>query len=180
MAAWRQDNPPVAPEPKLFVGQIPFEVTTPDVQTLFSRYGTVKSALVISGSDGRSKGCAMVLFDTWGQAEAAQLALNGTTALGGQKAMVVKFADPPKRGDGPVIGIAQRKLFVGQVTGVRFVCIVPCTSLCSLTCTLRSSALWGGVRRLLTLAQWLMGEVIACVGSTSVTTGSTGKLRQAQ
>ena len=29
--------------------------------------------------------------------------------------MVVKFADPPKRSDGPVVGIAPRKLFVGQV-----------------------------------------------------------------
>jgi hypothetical protein len=56
----------------------------------------------------------MILFNTWTEAELAVEAENGTTHLGGTKPMVVKFADPPKR-DGPIVGIAPKKLFVGQV-----------------------------------------------------------------
>jgi len=105
---------PVCPEPKLFAGQLPFESTTAEVQALFSKYGVVRSAQVITGPDGRSKGCAMVLFNTWAEAELAVEGENGSTQLGG-KALVVKFADPPRKGDGPVVGIAPRKLFVGQI-----------------------------------------------------------------
>jgi hypothetical protein len=115
MGSHYPNNPPVCPEPKVFVGQIPFESTTADVQALFAKYGTIRSCLVISGPDGRSKGCAMILYATWTEAEQAVEAENGTTHLGGSKPMVVKFADPPRRGDGPVVGIAPKKLFVGQV-----------------------------------------------------------------
>jgi hypothetical protein len=59
----------------------------------------------------------MILFNTWTEAELAVEAENGTTHLGGTKPMVVKFADPPKR-DGPIVGIAPKKLFVGQVSNV--------------------------------------------------------------
>ncbi len=124
---WRQDNPPVCPEPKVFVGQLPFESSTQDVQTLFQQYGTIRSCQVIAGPDGRSKGCAMILYSTWTEAEAAVDAENGTTHLGGSKPMVVKFADPPRRGDGPVVGIAPRKLFVGQVCPSHRHCLITVT-----------------------------------------------------
>ncbi|KAF5838001.1 hypothetical protein DUNSADRAFT_3594 [Dunaliella salina] len=113
--AWRADNPPVCPEPKVFAGQLPFEVTTADVQNLFSQYGELRSCQVVCGPDGRSKGCAMIMFNSWTQAELAIEGENNTTHLGGSKPMVVKFADPPKRGDGPIMGIAPKKLFVGQI-----------------------------------------------------------------
>lgn len=106
---------PVCSEPKVFAGQIPFEATTADVQALFSRYGNIVSCNVIAGPDGRSKGCAMILYQKWAEAELAVEGENGTTHLGGAKPIVVKFADPPKRGDGPIVGIAPKKLFVGQV-----------------------------------------------------------------
>ena len=94
---------------------IPHEATSEDVQTLFQQYGTIRKCTIITGPDGRSKGCAMVLFERWTAAEAAVERENGTSNLGGPKPMVVKFADPPRRGDGPVVGITPKKLFVGQV-----------------------------------------------------------------
>uniref|UniRef100_A0A7S0R583 RRM domain-containing protein n=1 Tax=Chlamydomonas leiostraca TaxID=1034604 RepID=A0A7S0R583_9CHLO len=114
--SWRAaEQTPVCPEPKVFAGQIPFESTTQDVQNLFAQYGNIRSCQVITGPDGRSKGCAMILYSTWTEAELAVENENGTQHLGGQKPMVVKFADPPKRGDGPIVGIAAKKLFVGQI-----------------------------------------------------------------
>ncbi len=105
----------MCPEPKVFVGQLPFEATSQDVQSLFAQHGTIRSCQVITGPDGRSKGCAMVLYSLWAEAEQAVESENGSTRLGGSKPMVVKLADPPRRGDGPIVGIAPKKLFVGQV-----------------------------------------------------------------
>jgi hypothetical protein len=107
---------PVCPEPKVFIGQIPLESTQEQVFALFQKYGTIKKCAVISGPDGRSKGCAMVTYEHWGEAELAVEHENGTANLGGARTLLVKFADPPRgRGDGPVMGIAPKKLFVGQV-----------------------------------------------------------------
>lgn len=128
---------PVGNEPKVFMGQVPPEATADQIQTLMSRYGTVVKATLITTPDGRSKGCAMVLFSKWGEAELAIEHENGTTNLGGTKALVVRFADPPKRGDaaGPVVGIAPKKLFIGQVlsrpgSGSKGLCV--CVCVCSL------------------------------------------------
>jgi len=87
--------PLTSTQPKVFAGQLPFEVSTADVQNLFSQYGELRSCQVVSGPDGRSKGCAMIMFNSWTEAEMAVEAENNTTHLGGTKAMVVKFADPP-------------------------------------------------------------------------------------
>ncbi|MEW5303084.1 MAG: hypothetical protein WDW38_001409 [Sanguina aurantia] len=108
---------PICNEPKVFMGQVPPEATADQVQALMSRYGTILKTTVITTPDGRSKGCVMVLFSKFSEAEMAIEHENGTTNLGGTKALVVRFADPPKRGDaaGPVVGIAPKKLFVGQI-----------------------------------------------------------------
>lgn len=106
----------VCAEPKVFVGQVPHEVTQEQVFSLFSKYGTIKKCALITGQDGRSKGCAMVTFERWAEAELAIEHENGTANLGGGRTLLVKFADPPRgRGDGPVMGVAPKKLFVGQV-----------------------------------------------------------------
>lgn len=126
----------------MFCGQLPFEVTTADVQNLFSQYATsggLRSCQVVSGPDGRSKGCAMIMFNTWTEAELAVEGENNTTHLGGTKPMVVKFADPPKRGDGPIMGIAPKKLFVGQV------CVCP-LQLAGTVVGWLASGLQGGMR----------------------------------
>ncbi len=105
----------VCPEPKVFVGQMPLEAGQEQITQLFSQYGNVKHCVVITHPDGRSKGAAMVLYDRWSEAELAIEGENGKSSLGGTKPLVVRMADPPKRGDGPVCGIAPKKLFVGQV-----------------------------------------------------------------
>ena len=62
----------------------------------------------------------MVLYDKWGQAEAAMEAHDGKTVLPGGKGrpLVVSFANPRKAtpGQPPEQGIAPKKLFVGQVS----------------------------------------------------------------
>jgi len=105
----------VCGEPKLFVGQIPLETTKEEIVSVFSNFGTVKNVTVLTTPDGRSKGCAMVLFDKWAQAEWAITACNGSSFFGTQRTLVVNFADPPKRGGGAP-PIAPKTLFVGQAT----------------------------------------------------------------
>jgi hypothetical protein len=60
-----------------------------------------------------------VLYEKWSHAEAAVETEQGKSSLGGTNPLVVKFADPPKRAStastGPSVGIAPKKLFVGQV-----------------------------------------------------------------
>jgi CUG-BP- and ETR3-like factor len=106
---------PVCAEPKVFVGQLPDEASQADVQALFQQYGAISDCSLIKGPDGRGRGFAMVQFQKWRDAEAAIEHLNGTTSLGGNRTLVVKVADPPKRGGAAVGGIAPKKLFVGQV-----------------------------------------------------------------
>ena len=118
-------NARVGGEPKIFIGQIPMECTQDDVLNLFRRFGTVKSASLMTHMDGRSKGCAMVLYEKWAEAEAAMDACNGNAILGGERALVVNFADPPKRGGG-VPPIAPKTLFVGQVS-----CAKPLSEYCA-------------------------------------------------
>lgn len=115
----RRSHAAVCPEPKVFVGQLPLESSRDQVTQLFSQYGNIKNCVIITHADGRSKGAAMVLYDTWAEAELAIETENGTMNLGGSRPLVVRFADPPKRGDGPIMGIAPRKLFVGQVRSAR-------------------------------------------------------------
>ncbi|BDA45123.1 probable CUGBP Elav-like family member 2 [Coccomyxa sp. Obi] len=111
---------PVASEPRLFVGQVPSDVREEDLWPLFTPFGTVRNLHLLKGSDGKPRGCAMVLFQRWSQAEAAAEALDGQLCLetGGQrKPLVVHFANPRRAPPGQPAepGIAPRKLFVGQV-----------------------------------------------------------------
>ena len=86
---------------------------------LFTPYGNVRNLHLLRGSDGKPRGCAMVLFSRWAEAEAA-CSLDGSVVLesGGQsKPLVVHFANPRRAPAGQPAepGIAPRKLFVGQV-----------------------------------------------------------------
>ena len=111
---------PVASEPRLFVGQVPTDKTAEDLIPLFESFGVIKNLLLVKGPDGKSRGCAMVLFDRWSSAEAAMEKHDGKTVLDGGKgrALVVHFANPRKAGPtgmAPEQGVAPKKIFVGQV-----------------------------------------------------------------
>ena len=107
----------VCAEPKVFVGSLRFEVTQEEVQTHYSHYGPLRSAELLKHMDtGKSKGCAMVLFERWTDAEAAVNAENGSqTQLSAPRTAVVKFADPQRNEHGALCGVTPRKLFIGQV-----------------------------------------------------------------
>jgi RNA recognition motif-containing protein len=106
-------------EPKVFVGQLPEHTQESAIKQLFSTYGNVKSlSLPRYPNSGDIRRFAIVRFDRWAAAEQAVDDVHGTLKLGGDKPLVVRFADPPKvsaPGSAQSKGIAPRKLFVGQV-----------------------------------------------------------------
>mgnify|MGYP001811104183 CR=1 FL=1 len=111
----------VCAEPKLFVGGLRYEVTQDDLRAHYERYGPLRSASLLMHHDsGKSKGCAMVLFDAWTDAEAAVAAESGVaTDLSAPRPAVVKFADPQRNEHGVLCGVTPKKLFIGQVRGAR-------------------------------------------------------------
>lgn len=63
---------------KLFVGSLDYGVTDQQLNDLFSQYGTVESAKVITDHEtGRSRGFGFVEFSNDEEAKAAMEALNG-------------------------------------------------------------------------------------------------------
>ena len=78
---------------KLYVGNLSYDTTDNDLQTLFGPHGTVQSAQVIMDRDaGRSKGFGFVEMDSDLQAQAAMTALNGQDLNG--RALTVNEARP--------------------------------------------------------------------------------------
>jgi RNA recognition motif-containing protein len=83
-------------EKKLFVGNLAYSVTDAQLQELFERHGTVKSATVISDKiTGRSRGYGFVEMSSEDEARRAIEALNGTQVEG--RALVVNEARPRER-----------------------------------------------------------------------------------
>ncbi|MGB5565926.1 MAG: RNA-binding protein [Acidimicrobiia bacterium] len=63
----------------LYVGNLTFNTTTADLETLFGQHGDVKKAQVISDRDtGRSRGFGFVEMASQEGADSAVSALNGT------------------------------------------------------------------------------------------------------
>jgi len=85
---------------KLYVGNLAFQTTSQDLQTLFAQAGTVESASVIEDRDtGRSKGFAFVEMSTDEEAAAAIDQFNGKEVDG--RALKVNEARPREsRGGG--------------------------------------------------------------------------------
>jgi cold-inducible RNA-binding protein len=86
---------------KLYVGNLSYDVSSSDLETLLSAHGTVLSAEVISDrSTGRSKGFGFVEMDSESEAQAAIAALNGQDH--GGRALTVNEAKPrqPRSGGG--------------------------------------------------------------------------------
>jgi cold-inducible RNA-binding protein len=85
---------------KLYVGNLSYEVTGSDLQSLFEPHGKVESAEVIADRDtGRSKGFGFVELGNKQEAQAAIQALNGRDVNG--RALTVNEARPrEQRPDG--------------------------------------------------------------------------------
>ncbi len=78
---------------KLYVGNLGYNVTGSDLETLFSAHGSVRSAQVISDRDtGNSKGFGFVEMGSDEEAQAAISALNGKDHSG--RALKVNEARP--------------------------------------------------------------------------------------
>ena len=78
---------------KLYVGNLAYRVSSSDLEQMFSQYGSVESAEVISDRDtGRSKGFGFVEMNSGDEAQAAIKALNGQQSNG--RALTVNEARP--------------------------------------------------------------------------------------
>ena len=86
---------------KLYVGNLSYEVSSSDLEQMFTPHGTVQSAEVIQDRDsGRSKGFGFVEMGSDQEAQAAIAALNGQDH--GGRALTVNEAKPrePRSGGG--------------------------------------------------------------------------------
>ncbi|MBP9722551.1 MAG: RNA-binding protein [Gammaproteobacteria bacterium] len=69
---------------KLFVGNLPFKISSNDLQDIFEEYGEVEDLVIISDREtGRSKGFGFVTFTSQENAKKA-LALDGKEIQGRQ------------------------------------------------------------------------------------------------
>ena len=65
-------------EPKLYVGNLPYDATEDELRQLFSGAGTVAEATIIKDRDtGRSKGFGFIQMSTQVEAEKAASMFNG-------------------------------------------------------------------------------------------------------
>ena len=77
---------------KIFVGNLSFDTTSADLETLFSEMGTCESATVVTDRDtGRSRGFGFVEMSSASEADKAISSLNGRD---------VGPADQRQRGEG--------------------------------------------------------------------------------
>ena len=86
---------------KLYVGNLNYETSQSDLETLFGAHGTVESAQVVSDrSTGHSRGFAFVEMSSDDEATAAIDALSGQDC--GGRALTVNEAKPrePRRDGG--------------------------------------------------------------------------------
>ncbi|HRX84753.1 MAG TPA: RNA-binding protein [Phycisphaerae bacterium] len=86
---------------KLYVGNLSYDVSSSDLESLLAEHGTVLSAEVISDRDtGRSKGFGFVEMESDADAQNAINALNGKQH--GERALTVNEAKPraPRSGGG--------------------------------------------------------------------------------
>jgi len=84
---------------KLYVGNLSYETTDADLQTMFAPHGTVQSAQIIMDRDtGRSKGFGFVEMSNDTEAQAAITALNGQQS--GGRSLTVNEARPREERSG--------------------------------------------------------------------------------
>src|SRR5258708_39046047 len=109
---------------KLYVGNLPFDITEEDLRNVLSQHGPVNDiAVVMDKMTGRARGFAFATMNTEEAAKAAILALNGKDWKG--RALTVNEARPREErsggggygGGGP--RYLKKTLPVGDVSGTR-------------------------------------------------------------
>jgi RNA recognition motif-containing protein len=91
------DHNPGRSRVKLFIGNLPYDITEPEVLKLFSTYGEVVNAnLVIDHFSGRSKGFAFVEMATRSEGHRAMETLNKMEYR--HRQLVCNEAKPQKKG----------------------------------------------------------------------------------
>jgi len=84
---------------KLYVGNLSYETSQSELESLFGAHGTVESAQIISDRDtGRSKGFGFVEMSSDEEAQAAMSALDGQDC--GGRSLKVNEAKPRSTGGG--------------------------------------------------------------------------------
>jgi RNA recognition motif-containing protein len=84
----------------IYVGGLAYSVTDEQLDALFSAYGTVESARVITDKfTGQSRGFGFVEMSTQAEADQAIEALNGTQHAG--RTLTVNEARPQEKRSGP-------------------------------------------------------------------------------
>ena len=84
---------------RLYVGNLPYTVSSSELEQMFSPHGTVQSAEVVADRDtGRSKGFGFVEMGSDAEAQAAIAALNGQD--NGGRALTVNEAREDRGGGG--------------------------------------------------------------------------------
>ncbi len=84
---------------KLYVGNLPFDITEGDLRTMLSEHGAVNEiAVIMDKFSGRARGFAFATMDTAEAANAAVLALNGKDYKG--RALTVNEARPREERSG--------------------------------------------------------------------------------
>jgi RNA recognition motif-containing protein len=73
-----RERPAIAPNNKIYVGNLLFEVKDADLKARFEEFGQVKNAVIASDARGLSKGFGYVEFETLEQAQKAVEEVNGT------------------------------------------------------------------------------------------------------
>jgi RNA recognition motif-containing protein len=87
---------------RIFIGSLPYATRDAKLEELFSRYGTVVSAKVITDKlTGRSKGFGFVEMSSSSEAQTAIAALNGSEFDG--RSLTVNEAHPQGRQPGFVV-----------------------------------------------------------------------------
>jgi RNA recognition motif-containing protein len=85
---------------KLFVGNLTFATTGPDLEELFATVGTVESASVVSDREtGRSRGFGFVEMSSQSEASKAVSELNGRD-VGGRQINVAEAKEREPRSGG--------------------------------------------------------------------------------
>ena len=82
---------------KLFIGNLPYDISEPELLSLFNEFGEVVNANLVKDTyTGRSRGFAFVEMDSRSSGQQAMESLNKTVYK--SKALVCNEAKPKKKG----------------------------------------------------------------------------------